>query len=65
VRAGRRVRAQVKIGGVMDNGKGLVLILPNNMLEIEIEQKVALTAEITVMMFGASQAKETFHGSIV
>ncbi len=49
----------------MDNGKGLVLILTNNMLEIEIEQKVALTAEITVMMFGASQAKETFHGSIV
>jgi acyl dehydratase len=65
VRVGQRVRARVKIGEVMDNGKRLMLILTNNVLEIEIEQEVALTADITVMMFGANQAKETFHGSIV
>jgi len=65
VRAGQRVRARVKIGEVMHKGKGRVLLVTDNVLEIENEQKVALTADITLMMFGASQAKETSRGTIV
>lgn len=65
VREGKRVRARVKIGVVQDKGKGRFLIETHNVLEVENEPDVALTADITVMVFGATHEKGVSNGEAV
>jgi len=56
VRAGSRVRAQVRIIGAQPKGAGRILLTAAAVLEVEGEQEPALHAEVAVMLFGGGKA---------